>query len=349
MFSLHHASNAHAYTRPGLNCKKHGDTCDYTVDLKWNGRQKREPDRVSKTTTPTKQASYSVGVFNTRPEGTNTAGDSIISSIPQTQYGIADFGQSQRGKDETQIQLHQPSSISPNAFFGHPAPISHQPQSESSLIDPALMSSMLPPTGNSTNYESRYTGQRTFDEEKSSPSEGHTGHSTNHEARYDGRRTLEQKSDVSEGHSAQDPRDLHRLSVSSLLSGPPGIPHLDEQVYRPSTDLHAWPLQYTDPHQDFRTWGTDRGFKDLDIPQNDDANAISGSSPVAMREHLEMVYDHPTPPEFGFGMETNSTAFDSGNYYDKPVSINIPRALEPLPNKLLENPMNLLVGFLGTF
>ena len=50
------------------------------------------------------------------------------------------------------------------------------------------------------------------------------------------------------------------------------------------------------------------------------------------------------PVEFGFGMQTNDTAFERGGYYDKPVQILIPRILEPLPQILLDNPMNLLVS-----
>jgi len=115
-----------------------------------------------------------------------------------------------------------------------------------------------------------------------------------------------------------------------------------------NSELQDWSLEPQDVYQDTTTWGVDRGFKDLDIGKNDDINAISGSSPVALRDHLDLVIDADReflPIEFGFGMETNNTAFENdGGYYHKPVVICIPRALEPLPRKLLENPMNLLVG-----
>ena len=157
--------------------------------------------------------------------------------------------------------------------------------------------------------------------------------------------------------SSQDSPDLRRLSVSSLLSGPPGISHQDRNNGpRSNPDSQDWTIPYQDLYQDTTTYGIDRGFTDLDIGKNDDANAISGSSPIAMRDHLELVLDEEgefIPVEFGFGMETfNSTAFENGGYYDKPVPVCIPRALEPLPSKLLENPMNLLVStfhLLGTF
>jgi hypothetical protein len=151
-------------------------------------------------------------------------------------------------------------------------------------------------------------------------------------------------------HAAQDSPDLRRLSVSSLLSGPPGMPYQNSTTYGGNQGVQDWSIQTHDLYQDTTTYGIDRGFKDLDIGKNDDMNAISGASPAAMRDHLELVLDEDgefMPMEFGFGMEENNTAFENGAYYDKPVPICIPRALEPLPNKLLENPMNLLVSVQG--
>lgn len=147
----------------------------------------------------------------------------------------------------------------------------------------------------------------------------------------------------------QDSPDLRRLSVSSLLSGPPGIPYPNGPSS--NSEVQSWGEQYQDIYQDTTTWGIDRGFKDLDVGKNDDTNAISGSSPVALRDHLDLVLDEDgsfMPVEFGFGTETHDTAFETGGYYDKPVAICIPRAMEPLPSKLLENPMNLLVSFTST-
>ncbi|KAK0126561.1 hypothetical protein ONS95_008151 [Cadophora gregata] len=141
-------------------------------------------------------------------------------------------------------------------------------------------------------------------------------------------------------HLSQDSPDLRRLSVNSLLSGPPGIP-----APRSIPDSQDWSGQYQDIFSDTITWGVDRGFKDLDVGENDDINAISGSSPLLSRDHLEYTIDgdgSSTPIEFGFGMETNSSAFASGSYYDKPVSIRIPRWYGELPAKLRDYPMNLL-------
>jgi hypothetical protein len=151
--------------------------------------------------------------------------------------------------------------------------------------------------------------------------------------------------------AAQASPDLRRLSVSSLLSGPPGISYQNEPMHstKSNSEVQDWSLELRDVFQDTTTWGIDMGFKDLDVGKNDDMNAISGSSPVAKRDHLDLVIDEDgelIPIEFGFGMETDNTAYENGGYYGKPVAICIPRALEPLPNKLLENPMNLLVSSL---
>ena len=149
--------------------------------------------------------------------------------------------------------------------------------------------------------------------------------------------------------SPHESPDLRRLSVSSLLSGPPGMSYQSDRTYgvKSTSEVRDWSLELRDVYQDTTTWGIDRGIKDLDIGKNDDMNAISGSSPVAMTAHADLVIDEDgdfMPVEFGFGMETNNTAFENGGYYDTPVAICIPRALEPLPTKLLENPMNLLVS-----
>lgn len=75
-------------------------------------------------------------------------------------------------------------------------------------------------------------------------------------------------------------------------------------------------------------------------------NAIGGSSPLLQRESLDTPLEEPLDwswTEFGFGVDTNDAEEADGGYYSKPVSIFIPQNLEPLPRRLLENPMNLLV------
>ncbi|KAM3077592.1 hypothetical protein ACMFMG_006928 [Clarireedia jacksonii] len=145
---------------------------------------------------------------------------------------------------------------------------------------------------------------------------------------------------------------LRRLSVNSLLSGPPEgqLPaQSPASIQNSDHKSQGWSPSIYDVYRDTETWGVDRGFIDLDIGKNDDANATSGMSPKAVRYSQELATESPgdvLPVEFGFGMENNDAALDV-RYYDKPVPICIPRVLEPLPTKLLENPMNLLHHFLN--
>jgi hypothetical protein len=148
---------------------------------------------------------------------------------------------------------------------------------------------------------------------------------------------LDQVQDLTQSYPSQRLPDVRRLSVSSLLSTPPGRPYLRNQTTSNASDEKQFESPPSPPYYAIydatTTWGIDRGIKDLDIGRNDDMNAITGSSPVD-NGHLEHV--------------TGIGGFRDG-YYDKPVPINIPRILEPLPTKLLENPMNLLVGSFSSF
>ncbi|CAN8098977.1 unnamed protein product [Discula destructiva] len=131
--------------------------------------------------------------------------------------------------------------------------------------------------------------------------------------------------------------DVRRMSVNSLLSGPPGP---------------AGPAQYAPPSQralNARTnlclsevttyYGLDPGFPDLDLGINDDANAIRL---VVADEQPDVLAagDTPSVGESARGRDRCMTG--PGGYYERPVAVRIPRDLEPLPAKLRENPMNLL-------
>jgi hypothetical protein len=78
-------------------------------------------------------------------------------------------------------------------------------------------------------------------------------------------------------------------------------------------------------------YGYDRGYQDLDIPDNDDMSAILGSPAIA-----QSTFDGALPAQ------TETIAFEPDGYYGKPVAIKIPNPLLPLPAQLLENSMNLL-------
>jgi hypothetical protein len=113
--------------------------------------------------------------------------------------------------------------------------------------------------------------------------------------------------------------DPRRLSVESLLSGPPGMPDEPNRKYsdtitsdprtpHPSASVNG---EYS---EEVITLGVDRGFRDLDIGKNDDANAITGGSPITKREHLDFESDD-VPIEFGFGVQAKDTNFEKNDYY----------------------------------
>lgn len=136
---------------------------------------------------------------------------------------------------------------------------------------------------------------------------------------------------------AQDPPDLRRLSVASLINGPDEEPR---PVYRPS--LRQYPI--TSNLERTTTYGYDLGKPDLDTPRNNDADAIMIFSPPVSRENTFNDEQGYTENDFAaeFGQRSRDMAFEPGGYYAKPVAIKIPQDLEPLPPQLSENGMNLL-------
>ena len=135
----------------------------------------------------------------------------------------------------------------------------------------------------------------------------------------------------------QDDNDIRRLSVKSLLSEDSEQPDSGGESVPPPPRL--------DPYIHY---GVDRGFQDLDLPKNNDAIALNGLTPALSTPGLYCgdsigEADGPrTPIEFGFGLYSADTAHSEGGYYEKPVSVSIPRSLGTLPSTLQDNPMNLL-------
>lgn len=116
-----------------------------------------------------------------------------------------------------------------------------------------------------------------------------------------------------------------RLTVSSLLTASLPDPGSAEAAAFQGHPEHS-PDSAKTPVADEPTvfYGVDHGLPDLDLGKNNDGEAIdSGSAHTDGNRSEKRV--------------------EAGGYYEKPVSIYIPRRLEPLPAKLMENPMNLLV------
>ncbi|KAK5107976.1 hypothetical protein LTR62_000521 [Meristemomyces frigidus] len=126
------------------------------------------------------------------------------------------------------------------------------------------------------------------------------------------------------GLTVQDPPDLRRLSVKSLLSDP-------------SDDLNK-PLLFRADSAGHRNYGFDHGLPDHDLGRNEDLNALQPRSPTIRRASAAPSEASNSSVE----PDARNIAFESGGYYAQPVAVRIPRYLEPLPDELLDNPMNLL-------
>ncbi|KIW03389.1 uncharacterized protein PV09_05596 [Verruconis gallopava] len=140
--------------------------------------------------------------------------------------------------------------------------------------------------------------------------------------------------------SNQDPPDLRRLSVQSLLA--------EDRDIKPwkASQQSKYPLQSV--AEETTTYGYDLGLPDLDTPRNDDLGAILPYSPPARRESVLSYLNANGEDEWDsspfnpFSSQSKVIAFEPGGYYANPVAIKIPFSLEPLPPKLVENKMNLL-------
>ncbi|KAF2003552.1 hypothetical protein P154DRAFT_520128 [Amniculicola lignicola CBS 123094] len=134
------------------------------------------------------------------------------------------------------------------------------------------------------------------------------------------------------GASSYQPPELRRLSVQSLLASPS-----EESPCATSPESHH-SRHYPMGDSSTITYGYDLGYPDLDIPKNDDVNAIQRHSPEAD----VMEYDDDGGLYGNAEVRGKDIAFEKGGYYAKPVPIKIPKHLEPLPQLLLDNPMNLI-------
>ena len=147
----------------------------------------------------------------------------------------------------------------------------------------------------------------------------------------------------SRNSSYHGPPDFRRLSVNSLLSGPPGIG--DNLV---NLDNLASQGPFPDDPEGSVTYGFDEGNPDRDMPHNDDKSAVGLHSPTTSARSRSFPTIYPNNEEAGAPenepdpQQPPEVTFARRGYYAHPVPIRIPKSLEPLPSQLLDNPMNLL-------
>ncbi|KAI1087446.1 hypothetical protein F5B19DRAFT_497368 [Rostrohypoxylon terebratum] len=316
-----------------LNCQRTGETCDYSIRLNWEGRRGKRPE-----------------------PGVVDFGQEVLSPpFPARgfklvhQYPLSDTPGTRR------LEPLTGPATQPKADRNRvpPQPVIPLENSPSTSVDDTDSSSM--PSSKraklTSDHQSPDLQSARLIEHRHNSAASSTLDSSVASFRFAVGSGLSVGSPLtpttSSTYSDDDQRHAsRRLSVNSLLSAPPGPQALaDDNTSRMKTGLPPIDTRAR-ASTEITYHGIDRGFPDHDLGKNDDMIAISGSSPLLQREFMDAPIseqgDDLIWTEFGFGVETNEFHDEEGGYYSKPVSIYIPRNLEPLPSKLVDNPMNLL-------
>ncbi|KAI1328277.1 hypothetical protein F5Y16DRAFT_157658 [Xylariaceae sp. FL0255] len=312
-----------------LNCQRTGETCDYSIRLNWDGRRGKHPEsgiidfsNAGQSSLPTTVPAKGFKLVHQNPLS-DTPGLRRLEPLtgPSTQAKQDSTSSPSRsltssGFEDTTSPIPQDADTYPNkrAKLGDAPAVDffdRRPYSSHSSALDSTSGTRRPPRSSSASAASPMT-----------PATSST---------------------YSDDDHRQTPRTEAKMSVSSLLAGPPSL----RALCNDGASQMLPPLDTRARNSDEPTfYGIDRGLPDQDLGKNDDMNAIGGSSPVFQREVLHNPSEEPAEDagwnEFGFGVETNDADEAGGGYYAKPVPIFIPRNLEPLPLKLIENPMNLL-------
>ncbi|KAK8082048.1 hypothetical protein PG996_000829 [Apiospora saccharicola] len=316
------------FANAGPSCQRAGEHCDYSIRLNWDGRRGKRPE----------------------PEGVDpgaASAPSSSSSIPAKGFKL----------------VHQfPATASSRVVKGK-ATTTSSPVGEATVTTPQSSSGDQRPGSNKRiKLDSKAAADAAADQgplfslssarDAVPPSFRWALPVVPSATSPDTPTTASTYSDDDAGQTPRSDRlsvtspDIRRMSVHSLLSGPPGLQGSQDDYASPSS-LHS-SNTHTSQSSQTRYYGIDRGLPDLDLGKNDDGNAISsGESPFGQRDRMETPFgdfdtDQLFSAEFGFGVDMDDATEKTGGYYDKPVSIYIPPHLEPLPPKLLNNPMNLL-------
>ncbi|KAF2405625.1 hypothetical protein EJ06DRAFT_540806 [Trichodelitschia bisporula] len=354
------------------NCTRQHEQCDYSIRLNWGGRGGARRDDTesfldtagSASTPPTPSIIFPppsalIGSFaldtppRDPPRSTPHLRARSSGYVPPTTS-------TQRG--HMRVRSHHAPGTGPPPPNHSPRPPAY-PSPSTSVPSPAFShdspgAAMLPP-GRPGDTDD--TGSRKRRRVQDGPEPGCDGPSPT------------ASTPLTPGSSGEDERrgvaspvplpsaasDLRRLSVHSLLASPspPPAPYPNPAHRHPASQPQS---RGEDPGEECRTYGFDHGLPDLDIPRNDDAGAIEMlplKGPNGAGVLLGGVGEPPPPPPpplyfsnpqkpVGVGAygttRGRDMAFEPGGYYAYAVPIQIPRALEPLPARLLRNRMDLL-------
>ena len=355
------------------NCAKSGETCDYSIRLNWGGRSRKDKDGtpgeagsftfVTTPTSATHSKSNSNGhehVFSAqhiaavpqRPPSSHPSDLPTPEPTPGSEGGMLDPRLRRQQQQSQQVEYQSPQYGTLPQYPPHIIPALHHSPSTTERSPPTS----APAGSDEFRWSPQHRHKRVkLDPVRGSPRNAHAQTSPvfampQYPAQVDQSPNSNQftphsissivntpatpGSSINSGSpfpqqqtlplNVQDPPDLRRLSVKSLLSEP------SEEPERPRFARNA--------STGYRTWGYDHGLPDLDVPHNDDGHVVLPKSPDLRRASAAVSEVSTSSGE----IDAKQIAFEPGGYYAQPVPIKIPRHLEPLPNELLDNQMNLL-------
>ncbi|RYP28895.1 hypothetical protein DL767_006990 [Monosporascus sp. MG133] len=331
-----------------INCQRTGEICDYSIRLNWDGHRGKRPEGVldfgQEVVSPTAPAP--------------AKGFKLVHQYPSTN------APGSRRLEPLTGAATEPRPDKSRIARGHPPPLAEG--SGQSFDDLENLQRSTKRTRFNVDAQTQTVEQA---ENRPCSSRSWTVESGTASLRFPAASGIFSGESpptpaTSSTYSDDDPRQsarlelqssssstIRRLSVGSLLSTASG-------TWRPqdgsadcmTTRLPMLAVESKLSSKEMTFYGIDRGFTDFDLGKNDDQNAITGLSPLVRRECVETPLEDIDldldlfPNEFGFGVETCDMNNEAGGYYAKPVSIYISRNLEPLPSKLTENPMNILMA-----
>lgn len=326
------------------NCVKQGDLCDYSVQLRWGGRSKKDQDAFAARGQLTSTAPWS-SFEVASPAPTPTPRPLTTSATITAPLNQRKRARSPPSNDPSFILDPQLSARLPSAKAESTPAWHHENRHYSASSVPETAHAHLRETciDSQTPYQMRSLSY-TMPAPDFNWSEQHRPKRGKLTPNQNTRPNLPPLSETMAGCTSQSdqaisftstvpPSPMRRLSVSSLLSGPPD--NWDASRSPGTTNL--------DPKSDGEgsaIYGYDLGFPDLDVSRNNDSAAIIFQSPASAGDvesrsaTAALARCLPRP--------SKDSAFQRGGYYAQPVAIKIPLAFGTLPSYLTDSPMNLL-------
>lgn len=293
------------------NCTKQGDTCDYSLILNWDGRNKKKTQVFQNSF----QAFERPAKAGTTPDGLRqrsgeAANANSLSSPPTTAVSRPDSRAFSDADYETYQGGAPLNSETASRFYAE-----HDP-GEDRRKRRRLTSSTW--AGSSQDPLSPGTSATT----SSPPFLG----------------------DVKDVASELDEPSMLTPDTPGY-SGCPASAPISPKHYSSVSESHGNYIGSKVALSNPKNYGYDHGHPDLDVGINDDGNVLKAPNPtfqMRLKQESMLSGSDESDHSFFFGVRSRGIALARSSYYSSPLPVTIPASLEPLPAKLTVNPMNIL-------